>query len=168
MAAGGDFAALEQQGARNFVAAANAARIRRIVYLGGLTPDDPQSQHLRARVATGELLRGADCEVVEIRAGMITGPGSAAWEVMRDLVNYLPVMITPRWVRSRSTPIALDNLLTYLIGVAEVPVRGNPVYEVAGPEVCTYKDMMLVYGELVGKRPLIIDVPFLTPKLSSY
>lgn len=168
MAAGGDFAALEQQGARNFVAAANAAGVQRIVYLGGLAPDDPQSQHLRARVATGELLRAADCEVVEIRAGMITGPGSAAWEVMRDLVNHLPVMVTPRWVRSRSTPIALDNLLTYLIRVAEVPLPGKTVYEVAGPEVCTYRDMMLVYGELVGKRPLIIDVPFLTPRLSSY
>ena len=168
MAAGGDFAALERQGARNLVAAANAAGLQRLVYLGGLAPDNPKSQHLRARMETGEILRGADCTVVEIRAGMIVGVGSAAWEVIRDLVNHLPLMITPRWVRSRSTPIALDNLLAYLIGVAEARVCGDPIYEVAGPEGLTYEDMMLTYGELVGKRPVIVDVPVLTPKLSGY
>ncbi len=168
MGAGGDFLALERQGALNFVEAANATGLGRIVYLGGLTPENPQSQHLKARLDSGDILRQADCQVVEIRAGMIVGPGSAAWEVMRDLVNYLPIMITPRWVRSRSTPIALENLLTYLIGVAETPLRDDPIYEVAGPDVCTYEEMMLIYGELVGKRPIIIDVPVLTPKLSGY
>lgn len=168
MAAGGDFASLERKGAGNFVTAANAAGLRRIVYLGGLAPENPASQHLEARVETGEILRSADCEVVEIRAGMIVGPGSAAWEVIRDLVNHLPLMVTPRWVRSRSSPIALDNLLTYLIGLADAPLQGNPIYDVAGADVCTYEDMMLTYGELVGKRPVIIDVPVLTPKLSGY
>ncbi len=168
MAAGGDFAALERQGARNLVAAANAASLQRLVYLGGLTPENPESQHLKARVETGEILRSADCDVVEIRAGMIVGAGSAAWEVIRDLVNHLPLMITPRWVRSRSAPIALDNLLAYLVGVAELRIQGNPIYEVAGPEVISYEDMMLTYGDLIGKRPIIIDVPLLTPKLSSY
>ncbi len=168
MSAGGDFAALERKGARNFVEAANAAGVNRVVYLGGLTPENPKSQHLKARVDTGDILRRANCEVVEIRAGMIVGPGSAAWEVIRDLVNHLPIMITPRWVRSRSTPIALDNLLTYLIGVAEARVDDDPIYEVAGPDVCTYEEMMRAYGELVGKRPIIIDVPVLTPRLSGY
>ncbi len=168
MAAGGDFAALEREGARNFVQAANSSKLGRVVYLGGLAPEDPKSQHLRARLDTGDILRQADCQVVEIRAGMIVGPGSAAWEVIRDLVNYLPIMITPRWVRSRSTPIALENLLTYLVGVAEADIENDPIYEVAGPDVCSYEEMMRAYGELVGKRPFIIDVPVLTPKLSSY
>lgn len=168
MAAGGDFAALERQGASNLVAAADAAGVQRIVYLGGLSPDDPQSQHLRARLETGRILRTASCTVVEIQAGMIVGPGSAAWEVIRDLVNYLPVMVTPRWVRSRSTPIALDNLLVYLTGAAVIPLDGNRIFEVAGPEVCTYEQMMRTYAELVGKRRLVLVVPVLTPRLSSY
>jgi uncharacterized protein YbjT (DUF2867 family) len=168
MSAGGNFAAIERQGAGNFVAAANAAGLRRIVYLGGLTPRNPQSQHLQGRIETGEILRHANCEVVEIRAGMVIGPGSAAWEVMRDLVNHLPIMITPRWVRSRSTPIGLDNLMTYLIGLATAPLQGKPVFEASGGDIRTYEDMMLTYGKLIGKRPIILDVPVLTPKLSSY
>lgn len=168
MAAGGDFSSLERQGAQHLVAAANAAGTQRIVYLGGLAPEQPASQHLRARIETGDILRGADCQVIEIRAGMIVGPGSAAWEVMRDLVNHLPIMLTPRWVRSRSTPIALENLLIYLLGVARARVEGNPVFEVGSGEICSYEDMMRSYGELVGKRPLIIGVPVLTPRLSSY
>ena len=137
MAAGGNFAELERRGAHNMVAAAREAGVERIVYLGGLAPEEPQSQHLQARLDTGEILRRAACQVVEIRAPMIVGPGSAAWEVMRDLVNHLPVMVTPRWVTSRSTPIALENLLTYLIGVAEAEVDHHPVFEVGGPEICT-------------------------------
>jgi len=168
MAAGGDFASLERQGARNLVAAADAAGVSRIVYLGGLSPDNPRSQHLRARLETGEILRSARCTVTEIQAGMIVGPGSAAWEVMRDLVNHIPIMITPRWVLSKSTPIALENLLVYLVGVATIELEGNPVFEVAGPEVCTYEQMMRTYGELAGKKPRIVHVPVLTPKLSSY
>lgn len=168
MAAGGNFAELEREAARNLVAAADEAGVGRIVYLGGLAPDKPKSQHLQARIDTGEILRTAACQVVELRAAMIVGPGSAAWEVMRDLVNHLPVMLTPRWVRSRSTPIALDDLLTYLTGVAEADIDGSPVYEVGGPEVCTYEEMMRTYAEIRGKKVWIIDVPVLTPKLSSY
>lgn len=168
MAAGGDFETLERLGARHVVAAADAAGVQRIVYLGGLMPDDPRSMHLRARKLTGEILRTARCPVVELRAGMIVGPGSAAWEVIRDLVNHLPLMVTPRWVRSRSTPVALENLLVYLIGVAKVPLEDSPVLEVAGGDVCTYEQMMRTYGDLVGRRRPIIPVPVLTPRLSSY
>ncbi len=118
MAAGADFAALDIEAARNFATAAEHAGVGRIIYLGGLIPAQPKSQHLASRAATGDVLREGPVPVTEIRAGMIVGPGSAAYEVIRDLVNYLPVMITPRWVQSRSTPIALDNLLDYLAGVA--------------------------------------------------
>jgi uncharacterized protein YbjT (DUF2867 family) len=168
MAAGKSFPELDAEAARNFAAAAERQRVRRIVYLGGLTPEDPQSAHLQSRQETGDILRAGGVPVTELRAGMIIGPGSAAWEVIRDLVNHLPVMVTPRWVFSRSTPIALSNLLRYL---AEVPGReetAGQVYDVAGPDILTYKEIMLRYGRLVGKRPFIIPVPVLTPRLSSY
>ncbi len=168
MAAGGNFAELERRGARNLVTAADEAGVGRIVYLGGLAPEEPKSQHLRARLETGEILRGARCQVIELQAPMIIGPGSAAWEIMRDLVNHLPLMITPRWVRSRSTPIALEDLLTYLTGVARAEVTDDPVFEVGGPEICTYEEMMRTYGEIRGKKVRILNVPVLTAKLSSY
>jgi hypothetical protein len=99
---------------------------------------------------------------------MIVGPGSAAFEVIRDLVNHLPLMVTPKWVRRRSTPIALENVLTYMIAAADLPFEGNRTLELAGPDVLTYQEIMNVYGEFVGKKPLVIPVPVLTPKLSSY
>ena len=99
---------------------------------------------------------------------MIIGPGSAAWEVIRDLVNHLPIMITPRWVFSKSTPIALSNLLRYLADVPKHEETAGEIYDVACPEVLTYKEIMLRYGALVDKRPVIIPVPVLTPRLSSY
>jgi len=99
---------------------------------------------------------------------MIVGPGSAAFEVIRDLVNNLPLMVTPRWVRSKSPPIALDNLLTYLLVVAEFEETAGGVYDAAGPEMLSYRELMLQFGESVGKKPLIISVPVLSPGLSSY
>ena len=168
MAAGRSFAALDAQAARNFAAAAEDQGVRRIVYLGGLVPHAPRSRHLRSRQETGDILRAGKVPVTEIRAGMIIGPGSAAWEVIRDLVNHLPVMITPRWVYSRSTPIALDNLLRYLADVAAHDETANEVYDVAGPDVLTYEAIMRRYGVLVDKNPIIVPVPVLTPRLSSY
>ena len=168
MAAGSSFADLDATAARNFAAAAARQSVRRIVYLGGLVPVSPRSQHLRSREETGDILRSGEVPVTEIRAGMIIGPGSAAWEVIRDLVNHLPVMITPRWVYSRSTPIALDNLLRYLADVASFEQTAGQVYDVGGPDTLTYEEIMRRYGALVGKRPLILPVPVLTPRLSSY
>ncbi len=168
MAAGKSFPRLDNRAATNFAAAAARHHVRRIVYLGGLTPDDPRSAHLKSRCETGDILRSGSVPVTELRAGMIIGPGSAAWEVMRDLVNHLPVMVTPRWVFSRSTPIALSNLLRYLADVPKLDETAGQIYDVAGPDILTYKEIMLRYGKLVGKRPLIIPVPVLTPRLSSY
>jgi uncharacterized protein YbjT (DUF2867 family) len=168
MAAGRHFPELDAQAARNFAAAAEQAGVRRIVYLGGLTPDDPESAHLQSRQETGDVLREGAVPVTELRAGMIIGPGSAAWEVIRDLVNHLPVMVTPRWVFSRSTPIALANLLHYLAEVPRFDETAGEIYDVAGPDELTYAEIMRTYGALVGKRPIIIPVPVLTPKLSSY
>jgi uncharacterized protein YbjT (DUF2867 family) len=168
MAEGDAFPEIDALAARNFAAAAERQAVRRIVYLGGLTPDNPQSVHLQSRQQTGDILRDGAVPVTELRAGMIIGPGSAAWEVIRDLVNHLPVMITPRWVFSRSTPIALSNLLRYLADVPKLDETAGQTYDVACEEILTYKEIMLRYARLIGKRPVIIPVPVLTPRLSSY
>jgi uncharacterized protein YbjT (DUF2867 family) len=168
MAAGKAFPELDARAARNFAQAAARQGVRRIVYLGGLTPKDPESAHLRSREETGNVLREGSVPVTELRAGMIIGPGSAAWEVIRDLVNHLPVMVTPRWVFSRSTPIALPNLLKYLADVPLHEETAGQTYDVAGPDCLTYADIMRRYARLVGRRTLIIPVPVLTPRLSSY
>lgn len=168
MAAGRDFARLDLQAADNFSRAAVQAGVRRIVYLGGLIPYQPVSEHLRSRRETGACLRAGEVPVTEIRAGMIVGPGSAAFEVIRDLVNHLPLMLTPRWVYSRSSPIALDNLIEYLLRVPYLEQTANHNYDVGGPEVLSYAEIMRQYGEVVGKQPVIIPVPVLSPRLSSY
>lgn len=168
MAAGRDFPRLDAIAAGNFAEAAARQGVTRIVYLGGLVPEAAKSKHLQSRRETGDILRAGSVAVTEIRAGMIIGPGSAAWEVIRDLVNHLPVMITPRWVHSRSTPIALKNLLRYLADVPSLEETAGEIYDVGGSEVLTYAEIMREYGMLVGKRPRIVPVGVLTPRLSSY
>jgi uncharacterized protein YbjT (DUF2867 family) len=168
MAAGREFAALDRVAAANFACAAAKAGVRRIVYLGGLIPPDPRSQHLRSRAETGEVLRRHPVPVTEVRAGMIIGPGSAAYEVIRDLVNHLPLMVTPAWVRSRSTPIALPDLLAYLVAVAEIEAAAGRILDVGGPDAVTYEDIMRCYARQASRRPRILAVPLLTPTLSSY
>jgi uncharacterized protein YbjT (DUF2867 family) len=168
MAAGKNFPDLDAKAARNFAAAAARQGVKRIVYLGGLVPENPKSTHLRSRQETGDILRAGSVAVTEIRAGMIIGPGSAAWEVIRDLVNHLPVMITPRWVFSRSTPIALSNLLHYLADAPLLDETAGETYDVGGADDLTYEEIMRQYAELVGKNPRIIPVHVLTPRLSSY
>lgn len=167
MASGRDFAALDREAAENFGRAAAAAGVRRIVYLGGLLPEHPRSEHLRSRAETGDVLRESGVPVTEIRAGMIIGPGSAAWEVIRDLVNHLPAMITPRWVKSVSTPIALDDLLSDLVEVADCAAAAGRTLDVGGPERVNYEQIMRCYGRLVGRNPAILSVPVLTPGLSA-
>lgn len=168
MAAGKNFPELDAEAARNFAEAAARQGVQRIVYLGGLVPKEPSSTHLRSRRETGDILRAGTVPVTEIRAGMIIGPGSAAWEVIRDLVNHLPVMLTPRWVFSRSTPIALRNLLRYLADAPVLPETCGGIYDVGGPDELTYEQIMRQYAALVGKNPRIIPVRVLTPRLSSY
>ncbi|MDQ1241412.1 MAG: hypothetical protein QG550_663, partial [Pseudomonadota bacterium] len=168
MAAGRGFSSLDREAARNFGAAASAAGVRRIVYLGGLIPANARSEHLRSRAETGDVLRASGVPVTELRAGMIIGPGSAAYEVIRDLVNHLPVMVTPRWVKSVSTPIALDDLLAYLVAVADIDAAAGKTLDAGGPDTVTYEAIMRCYGDLVGRHPLIVPVPVLTPRLSSY
>jgi uncharacterized protein YbjT (DUF2867 family) len=167
MAAGRDFGRIDVAAARAFAAAAATAGVSRIVYLGGLVPPDANSEHLISRRETGEILRAGTVPVTELRAGIIVGPGSAAYEVMRDLVNHLPLMVTPLWVRSKSSPIALDNLLEYLVRLPLTAESAGRIYEAGGPEVLSYEAMMREFGAVVGKRPRIIPVPVLTPELSA-
>jgi len=169
MAAGRAFGRLDVQAADNFAAAAAKAGVKRIVYLGGLVPPDADSEHIVSRRETGDRLRAGPVPVTEIRAGIIVGPGSAAFEVMRDLVLHLPVMVTPRWVRAKSPPIALDNLLEYLVRIAVVPEAAGMTYDAGGPELLSYEDMMRVIANVAGRRrPLVLPVPVLSPRLSSY
>lgn len=168
MASGRDFGDLDLVAAGNFADAAAKAGVRRIVYLGGLVPPDTTSEHLVSRKATGDRLRAGPVPVSEIRAGVIVGAGSAAYEVIRDLVYHLPVMVTPKWVQSKSSPIALANLLEYLVRVTQLPEAAGRIYDVAGPEYLSYAELMRQFGEVVGRRPRILAVPVLTPTLSSY
>ena len=168
MAAGKDFGRIDLECATNFAHAAAAAGVRRIVYLGGLVPADAKSEHLLSRKESGDRLRAGPVPVTEIRAGIIVGPGSAAFEVIRDLVNNLPLMVTPRWVRAKSPPVALDNLLEYLVRIADVDEAADRVFDAAGPEMLSYEDLMRMYGDVVGRRPRILPVPVLSPMLSSY
>ncbi len=169
MSAGKGFGQLDREAAQNFAHAAAQAGVRRIVYLGGLVPADADSEHIRSRAETGDVLRAGAVPVTEVRAGIIIGPGSAAFEVMRDLVLHLPVMTTPRWVRAKSPPIALDNLLEYLVRVAFIEEAAGQVFDAAGPEQVSYEDLMRTLAGVAGKRcPLIIPVPLLTPRLSAY
>lgn len=168
MGSGKDFARRDRTAARNFAAAAEEAGLKRIVYLGGLVPEGRVSRHLQSRAETGEYLRRGGVPVTELRASIIVGAGSAGFEIIRDLVNNLPAMVVPRWVQSRTAPIALDDLLGYLVGCLEHEETAGETFDVAGPEVLRYGDMLAQYGEVVGKRARMFPVPVLTPRLSSY
>lgn len=168
MAGGRGFAARDRKAAETFAAAAAAAGVQRILYLGGLAPEKADTEHLASRVETGDALRAGPVPVVELRAGIIVGAGSAAFEVMRDLVGHLPVMVTPHWVRVASPPIALDDLLDDLVALARLPGIGGRVFETGGPERLTYAEMMRRLARALGRRgPVILPVPLLTPELSA-
>ena len=167
-AAGRHFAALDKEAAQNFANAAAEAGISRIAYLGGLVPDQSGSPYLKSKAVVGDVLRAGSIPVTEVRTSMIVGPGSAAYEVIRDLVNYLPVMVTPRWVQSRSSPISLDDVLDYLVGVACLPESAGEIYEASGPDILSYEQLMRQYGELTGHQFRQLRLPVSTPRLSSY
>jgi uncharacterized protein YbjT (DUF2867 family) len=158
----------ESRGARNFAGAAREAGVRRIVYLGGLGDDhDRLSPHLRSRHEVGRILRASGVPTIEFRASAVIGSGSLSFEMIRSLVERLPVMVTPRWVRVETQPIAVEDLLRYLLEALELPLEGSRVFEIGGPDRVSYADLMREYGAQRGLRPLMVPVPFLTPRLSS-
>lgn len=167
---GRDFAEADRLGARNMAEAAEAAGLSRILYLGGLGEDHPDlSAHLRSRAEVDRILRAGTVPVTTLRAAMIIGSGSTSFEILRYLVDRLPVMITPRWVSTPVQPIAIRNVLAYLVGALARPETSGQSYDIGGPEVLTYRQLMDIYAEEAGLgRPRIIRVPVLTPRLSSY
>jgi lipocalin/uncharacterized protein YbjT (DUF2867 family)/ligand-binding SRPBCC domain-containing protein len=167
MASGPGFAALDRRAASNFGRAAARAGVRRIIYLGGLGDSpDSLSTHLKSRMETGEALREAGVPVVEFRASIIVGAGSLSFEMIRALVERLPVMICPRWVDTRTQPIAIDDVLAYLRAAIDLADGRGGVFEIGGPEVVSYGDMMREYAALRRLRRFFVSVPVLTPRLS--
>ena len=162
------FAERDQQAARNFARAARQAGVERVIYLGGLGDADNLSSHLRSRHEVGDVLRREGPPVTEFRAAVVVGSGSISFEMIRYLTERLPVMICPKWVQTRCQPIAVDDLLRYLELCLGEPESVGQTLEVGGADVLTYGDMMRGYARARGLRRLLISVPLLTPRLSSY
>jgi uncharacterized protein YbjT (DUF2867 family)/lipocalin len=164
-----DFAAMDRQAALVFGKAAYAAGVRRIVYLGGLGDDDSHlSKHLRSRHEVGEALRAGGVPVTELRAAMIIGPGSASFEMMRYLTERLPLMIAPKWVATRCQPIAIDDVIAYLVKSLDTENTAPGIYEIGGADVLTYAEAMMRYARIRNLKRRLLVVPFFTPALSSY
>ena len=162
----------ELEVARTFADAARDARISRIVYLGGLASGLEQAEmspHMRSRVEVGHTLRASGIDTVELRAAMIIGSGSASFEMLRYLTERLPAMITPRWVRTKTQPIAIRDVLRYLVACATLPAGVSRSFDIGGPEVLTYQEMMQRYAAVAGiPRRIILPINVLTPELSSH
>jgi uncharacterized protein YbjT (DUF2867 family) len=163
-----DFARLDAAAARAFGEAAAEAGVQQIVYLGGLGSDtDELSAHLSSRREVEGLLGAAGVPVTVLRAGIIVGSGGISWEITRQLVEHLPAMVTPRWVRTRTQPIALDDVVRYLVGVLGEPRALGRVFEVGGPEVLEYVTMLRRVARILGRPLVIVPVPLLSPGLSA-
>lgn len=169
---GSDLETVEYDMASGFAAAAKRAGVKRIVYLGGLVPDLPvheMSPHMRSRMKVGEALRESGASVIELRASVIIGSGSASFEMLRYLTERLPAMITPRWVRTRTQPIAVRDVLRYLVLSETIPLDVSRAFDIGGPEVLTYEEMMHRYAAVAGLRKrIIVPINVLTPELSSH
>ncbi len=168
MGASGSFEERDRIAARNFAEAARKAGLKRIVYLGGLGDDDEQlSPHLRSRHEVGEILKESGCTVIEFRASIVIGSGSLSFELVRALVQRLPVMICPKWVSVQTQPIAIEDLLAYLLAALDWKGSESRVFEIGGPDQVSYGDIMQEWARQRGLRRWLISVPVLTPRLSS-
>ncbi|MDP1561199.1 MAG: SDR family oxidoreductase [Pirellulaceae bacterium] len=168
MGEGRDFEKLDRQAAETFAMACTKQGVKRIVYLGGLgNPDHQLSKHLRSRQEIGNILRTSSAAVVEFRASIIIGSGSLSFEMIRALVERLPVMICPKWVRVLAQPIAIEDVLAYLLEAATLPDDVHQIFEIGGPDQLSYGELMQLYAQQRGLRRWMIPVPFLTPYLSS-
>ena len=168
MGSGKRFEEQDREAARNFGEAALAAGVRRIIYLGGLAQGADQSPHLRSRQEVGEILRQSGVPTIEFRASIIIGSGSLSFEMVRTLVERLPIMITPKWLRSMAQPIAVEDVIQYLLEAADIPLEGSTVFEIGGADKVSYEGIMREYARLRKLRRIMIPVPFFTPKMASY
>lgn len=162
-----DFRELERRAASSFATAAERAGVERIVYLGGPAPSGPASEHLQSRLDVGEILRAGAVPAVELRASMVIGAGSASWQIVRDLAMRLPVMVLPKWLGSRTRPVALDDVIEGLVRAADLPLEASEWFDVPGPEVMTGQQILERIAALRGRRFFALKVPFLTPQLSA-
>ncbi len=168
MGSSGSFEQADREGARNFGEAARSAGVGRIIYLGGLGDDEEQlSPHLRSRHEVGDFLRQSGVRVVEFRASIVIGSGSLSFEMIRALVERLPVMIMPRWVRVPAQPIAIDDVLSYLVAALDIPLTEHTTIEIGGQDIVSYGGLMREYAHQRGLRRIMLPVPVLTPFLSS-
>ena len=170
MGTSSDFVAEEARSARNVVAAARRSGVKRLVYLSGLHPPGVDlSPHLRSRTAVGDILLESGIESVVLQAGIVIGSGSASFEMIRHLTNRLPAMTTPKWVHNKIQPIAIDDVLHYLIEAATARVPASRTWDIGGPDVLEYGEAMQVYAEAAGlRRRLIVVLPWLTPTIASW
>lgn len=167
MASGGDFTQEDREAAKGFASAARAAGVERIVYLGGLGNEDALSDHLASRQEVGRILRESGVQTIELRASIIIGSGSLSFEMIRALVERLPVMVTPRWVRTLAQPIAVEDVIDYLVAALGAPPGRSLVLEIGGADRASYGDIMAEYARQRGLYRVMIAVPVLTPRLSS-
>ncbi len=168
MGAGKDFEIEDREAATNFAEAADKAGVKRIIYLGGLGNQNQKlSKHLRSRQETGDRLRASQAQVIEFRASIVIGSGSLSFELIRALVERLPMMICPKWVRVQAQPIAIEDLLAYLLEAIDLPEGNSQVYEIGGPDQVSYGDIMQEYARQRELRRWMIPVPLITPYLSS-
>lgn len=164
----GDFEDMEQQCARHFIHRLQQTNARQIVYLGGIANEDQLSKHLSSRKKVEDILGRSSVPLTTLRAGIIVGSGSASFEIIRDLVEKLPVMITPRWLKTRCQPIAIRNVIQFLYGVAGRQSTFGNTYDIGGPDILSYKQMLLRFGKVRGLKRTILVVPVMTPRISSY
>jgi uncharacterized protein YbjT (DUF2867 family) len=167
MQSGAAFEEQERQAATNFAATARDAGVRRIIYLGGLAHGDELSPHMRSRVETGNILRASGIPVIEFRASIVIGSGSASFEMIRSLVERLPLMVTPRWVSTAAQPIAVEDVIEYLAAALRLPVEGSLTIEIGGSDVTSYLGIMREFARQRKLRRWILRVPFLSLSLSS-
>ena len=160
MGGDGDFQERDRLAARNFRRAADEAGVDRVIYLGGLgSEEETLSEHLRSRREVEHILGKGEYDLTVLRAGVVVGAESASFEIVIQLAHRLPVMVTPRWVRTPAQPIAISDVVAYLVGVLDVPETAGETYEIGGPQVLTYREMMRRTGRHLGRDPFIVTVP---------
>ncbi|EPA06474.1 NAD dependent epimerase/dehydratase family protein [Candidatus Nitrosarchaeum limnium BG20] len=164
-----EFASREKIQAQNFLKAATNANVKRIIYLGGLVNDSIElSPHMRSRKEVGEILASGNIPVTQLRASLIIGAQGGSYAMLRYLVERLRVMVTPSWVKSLAQPIAVDDVIAYLVGCLNHPETSGKIFEIGGPDIMTYEELMRVYSAYLNKNLFVIQIPFLTTRLSSY
>ncbi|ADR21408.1 epimerase [Marivirga tractuosa] len=162
------FQEMEKNTALNFVGAINETTCEHIIYLSGISNDDSLSKHLTSRKNAESILAEANASLTVLRAAIIIGSGGASFEIIRDLVEKLPIMVAPKWLRTRCQPIAIRNVINYLSGIIGKEESFGKTYDIGGPDILTYKEMLLIFAQVRGLKRYIITLPVLTPRLSSY